>query len=281
MAMDVPGLSRPGISGGASGSSPLGTLLSGPGSRSALGAHLRGYLLMLRFDFASQRPWLAFSVAMQILIGAGMAVIYGFYVPHLPKRSLLFLVTGAPALALIPVGLLMVPMFVSQQKTEGTFDFIWSLPVPRVVSAASSLTVFTLVALPGCAMTILLAAWRYNVGLTVSPSIVPAVILTSLMTASIGTALAHGVKDPMVTNMITNALLFVVLLFSPIAFPKSQFPTWLANVHEVLPLYHIGVVIRDGLSTGLVSDAWLSYLILAAWTCVGWAVTALIIGRRG
>lgn len=249
--------------------------------RGTPGAYLRSYLLMLRFDFSSQRTWLPFSVVMQVLIGAGMAVIYGFYVPHLPKRSILFLVTGAPALALIPIGLIMVPALVSQQKTEGMFDFIWSLPVPRAVSTASSLTIFTLVALPGCAVTVVLAAWRYGVGLSVSPSIVPAVILTSLMTASVGTGLAHGVKDPTITNVITNALVFVVLLFSPIAFPKSQFPTWLADVHEFLPLYHIGVVVRAGLSNGLVSDVWLSYLVLAAWTCAGWSVTALIVGRRG
>jgi ABC-2 type transport system permease protein len=76
-------------------------------------------------------------------------------------------------------------------------------------------------------------------------------------------------------------IVFVVLLFSPIAFPKSQFPTWLANVHEFLPFYHIGVVIRAGLSSGLVCDVWQSYLVLVVWTCAGWAVTALIIGRRG
>lgn len=252
-----------------------------PSTRPPSGSWLRGYLLMLRFDFASQRAWLPFSVAMQILLGAGMAVIYGFYVPHLPRRSLLFLVTGAPTLALIPIGLVMVPALVGQQKTAGTFDFIWSLPVSRLASAASSLTIFTLVALPGCCITLLLAAWRYGVGLTVSPSVVPAAILTSLMAASVGTGMAHGIDNAVITNVITNALIFVVLLFSPIAFPKSQFPTWLADVHEVLPLYHMGVVVRAGLSNGLVSDVWLSYLVLAAWTCAGWAVTALVVGRRG
>ncbi len=243
--------------------------------------YLRSYLQMLRFDFASQRAWLPFTAIMQILLGAGMAVVYGFYVPHLPKRSLLYLVTGAPTLALIPVGLVMVPALVSQQKTEGMFDFIWSLPVSRVVSTASSLTIFTLVALPGSCVTVVLAAWRYQVNLSISPSVVPAVLLTALMSASVGTGLAHGINNPVVTNLITNALVFVVLLFSPIAFPRSQFPTWLADVHEVLPLYHMGVVIRAGLSNGLVSDVWLSYLVLVAWTCAGWSVTALIVGRRG
>ena len=50
----------------------------------------------------------------------------------------LFIVTGTPTLALIPLGLVMVPIGVSEQKVEGTFDFIWSLPAPRTAQAAST-----------------------------------------------------------------------------------------------------------------------------------------------
>ena len=42
-------------------------------------------------------------------MGAGMAVIYGFYVPHLSTAGPLYLVTGAPALALIPLGMVFIP----------------------------------------------------------------------------------------------------------------------------------------------------------------------------
>jgi ABC-2 type transport system permease protein len=241
---------------------------------------LRDYVLMLRFDFASQRSWLPLAVGMQILMGAGMAVIYGFYVPHLSRQALLYLVTGAPTLAFIPIGMAMLPAIVAEQKAAGTFDFLWSLPVPRALAAASTLTVFTLVALPGVAVTLLLAVWRYGVVLSVSPLIVPAVFLTALMTASVGLGLGHGIRNPLVTNLITNVLIFVVLFFSPIAFPRSQFPTWLADLHQGLPLYHMSVVMRAGLMDGLVSDVGLSYLVLAAWTLAGWMITAWIVGRR-
>jgi ABC-type polysaccharide/polyol phosphate export permease len=33
-----------------------------------------------------------------------------------------------------------------------------------------------------------------------------------------------------VTNVIVNALIFVVLLFSPIVYPVSQLPGWLYDV---------------------------------------------------
>ena len=75
---------------------------------------LRGYLLMLRFDLSSQRQWLPFGLILQVLLGAGMAVIYGFYAPHLSKAGLLYLVTGAPAVALVPFGMLAVPLPASE-----------------------------------------------------------------------------------------------------------------------------------------------------------------------
>ena len=241
---------------------------------------LRSYTLMLRFDLSSQRAWLPTAVALQILMGAGMAIIYGFYIPHLPRVAVLYLVTGAPALALVPLGLVFVPTVIGQQRTAGTYDFLWSLPVPRAAGVASTLTITTLLAIPGIVATLLLAMWRYGVELSISPMVVPAFLLTALMASSVGVGLAHLIGNPVVTNLITNILVFVVLLYSPIAFPRSQFPTWLANIHEVLPLYHMGVVIRASLTTGLVTDVATSYFVLAAWTFAGWLATAWVVGRR-
>jgi ABC-2 type transport system permease protein len=221
------------------------------------------------------------TIALQVLLGAGMAMIYGFYVPRLPKVALLYLVTGAPTLSLIPAGLVLLPALVGMQKTAGTFDFMWSLPIPRPVGVASTLTVSSLIAIPGIITALLLAAWRYDVQLAVSWMVLPAFLLTSLMCASVGLGMAHAIKNPVITNLITNVLIFIVLLFSPISFPKSQFPQWLADVHEVLPFYHMANVIRASLTHGLVSDVWVSYAVLAGWTLAGWVATAWVVGRRG
>jgi len=264
------------------------TVSAGPGSVATRDAGpprgvagwVRGYLLMLRFDLSSQRQWLPFGVIMQVLLGAGMAIIYGFYAPHLPRAGLLYLVTGAPAVALIPFGMLAVPMLVTQARVAGTFDFVWSLPVPRSAQMASTLTVCSLIAVPGIVLTLVLAAWRYGVPLSISPMVVPAFLLTALMAASVGLAMAHLIGNPMIVNLITNILVFVVLLYSPISFPLSQFPAWLGDIHQGLPLYHMGVVIRSSLTTGLVSNVGTSYLVLGAWTVAALLGVSWVVGRR-
>lgn len=238
-----------------------------------------GYGMMLRFDVASLRALVPLYILAQVLTGAGAALLYGFYLPEVPPDVALFLTTGAPALALVPLGFVVVSGRVAEQKATGTYDFLWSLPVPRSAAAASTFTLYTALALPGVVTTLLLTAWRYGVGLRVSPLIVPAVLLASLMVVSVGYGLSHAV-DPRVAGLISNVVVFFALLFAPISFPREQFPDWLARVNDVLPLYHMAAVIRDALSDGLVPDVATSYLVLLAWTAAGWAVTAWIVGRR-
>jgi ABC-2 type transport system permease protein len=238
------------------------------------------YTAMLRFDLAAQRNWLPMFVLMQILFGAGMAIIYGFYIGRLSHQAALFIVSGSPALAVLTAGLIGVVMMVTERQQAGTWDFIWSLPAPRSAAVASTFTVFTLLAIPGIVVTLALAAWRYGLSLTVSPAVVPALLLASLMATSVGFAMAQLIGKPLVTNAIVNALIFVVLIFSPVQFPISHLPLWLADVHRVLPIYYLGQVLRASVTTGLVSNLVLSYAMLAAWTVAAWAGAAWVIGRR-
>ena len=241
---------------------------------------LRSYVMMMRFDVRGLGQWLMIGVIVQVLMGAGMAIMYGFYLGDMPEVAKVFLATGVPALALIPIGFVMVPNMVGQQRIAQTYDFIWSLPVPRLAAAASTFTVFTLMAVPGVATSLGVAVWNYDIDLTWSWTLIPAVLLTSLMTTSVGFGMAHAIENPVVINFIANMIIFFVLLFSPIVIPIEQFPDWLASVHRVLPFYHMAVVIRDGLSDGLVSNVSTSYVVLGLWTAIGWAATAWVVGRR-
>jgi len=239
-----------------------------------------GYLSMLRFDIASQRNWLPMFLLTQILFGAGMAIIYGFYVGHAPVTVIRYIVTGAPSLAVITATLIGVTTIVTERQLAGTWDFIWSLPVPRSAAVASTFTVYTAMTIPGIVTALVLATWRYGIQLTPSPAVVPAFVLASLMATSISFGMSVAIKSPLVTNAIVNALIFVVLLFSPVVYPITQLPTWLADVQRGLPFYPIAQIIRASLTSGVVHDLADSYVILTLWTVAAWAATAWVIGRR-
>jgi ABC-2 type transport system permease protein len=157
---------------------------------------------------------------------------------------------------------------------------MWSLPVPRTATAASSFTIFTLLALPGVAASLGIAAWRYDLDLHVSVWVIPAVLLGSLMASSVGFGLGHAIPDAAITNVIVNLVIFVVLMFSPVSFPIDNFPGWLAATHRILPFWHMANVVRDSLTDGLVRSVGWSYLVLAAWTVGTWLLAGWAIRRR-
>jgi ABC-2 type transport system permease protein len=242
---------------------------------------LRSYAVLLRSDVTNLRVWLPLFVVVQALMGAGMAIMYGFFMPEamLVERAV-WIATGAPTLALIPVGMTMVPARIGQLKLAGMMDFHWSQPVPRMAAVASIYTVFTLAALPGVALTLAVATWRYGIELAISPAIVPAILLASITATSVGYAMGIA-GEPRVINLLSNIVIFFVLLFSPIVYRLEQLPGPYQAVQQALPFYPMAVVIRDGLSDGLVDGTGAAYAVLAAWALVGLAVTAVLVGRRG
>lgn len=235
---------------------------------------------MTRWEFGSLRMLLPLIVAIQVVTGGGFALGVGLLYADMPMRSALYLSTGVAVVTLITVGLVLGPQLVAQHKLAGTYDFMWSLPVPRTTQAAAWVAVNSVIALPGMAAAVLIAGLRFDLDLRLSWSIVPAVFLTIVGATMIGYAFAHALRKPMVTQLITQLLIFVILGFAPINFPPENLPGWLADLNLFLPFHHMANVIRAGLSEGLVSGVATSYLVLGGYTVASVAVASRVLGRR-
>ena len=258
-------------------------MIAVPAVRPRAGVHYwwDSYREMVRYDLASQRQWLPFLFVIQLLLSAGMAVLYGFYLPVIPPQLAAFIVTGTPALALIPIGFISVPQMIADRKLAGTYEFTLAFPVPRMADVLSSVTVYTAIALPGLAVALALSAWRYDVTLHPSPMFVPAVLLTAVTASAAGAAIGHAIGNPVITNVISNLLVFFVLLYAPIVFPAHQFPSWLAEVNRYLPFMNMATVLRSALLPGLAGDVTHAYLVLSVWAVVSLTICYQVISRRG
>lgn len=236
--------------------------------------------VMLRFDYCQVRQWALMMVIVQTMMGTGMALMYGFFYPYISTDVALYIVTGSPTLALIPVGFVMLPGTVAQQKTEGSFEYLWSLPVPRSVQITSVFMTYLILTAPGAMFALAVCVWRYDVSLSPSALLIPAIALSALCSVTVGYAMALAIRDPQVTIVVMNALIFFVLLFTPIVYPASHLPEWLRDLHGVLPFYNMASVIRDGLVSDInVDPAW-SYVVLALWAVGGGTITFWLTGRR-
>jgi len=243
---------------------------------------LRSYVLMLRWELLSQRLMLPMMAVLQIMLGAGMALGFGLLFEDPTSTEALFITTGATVIPMMTLGLVVLPQMVAQQKIEGTYDYIFSLPVPRMAMYFASLTVWSVIALPSAIVALLVAAWRYDLDLSIDPLSVPAAMLVVAVAAAVGYSFAHAITNPRVTNVITQLLIFVVVLFSPINFPPDRLPDWLATAHRWLPAQHSALVMRGTLTDGLVREGLgESFAILGVWAVGSSLLTAWVISRRG
>ena len=239
---------------------------------------IRQGLLLAQWQLRRQSAFLPLLVVVQVAMAVATVVGYGLLVGDPTPEVALYLATGAPTITLITVGLVMTPQMVAQTKTEGSFDWIRTLPVPRFLFLASDLAIWTVLALPGLVLGIIAGALRFHVTLTVAPWIGLAILFVSLTSAAVGYAIGT-VLPPAIANLTTQLLLFLVLLFSPVSYPVDRMPDWLQTLHLFLPIEPMAQLMRTGLAGDTFSVPLRSMLVLAGW-CVVAVLGALAALRR-
>jgi len=242
---------------------------------------LHGYTTMTQWELADLRLTLPLMIVIQMLTAAGFVLGIGLFFRHIPPTAALYVSTGVPVVNLVLIGLIFGPQVVAEQKLKGTYDYLRALPVPRSSAALAWFTVTLLAGIPAVLASLLMAEARYDFTYTITLSIIPACLLTAFTGTMLGYALSHAIRNPMTTRLITQLLVFVVMGFSPIMYPASQLPDWLAAVNRWLPFEHMAVIMRGALTAGLVDDVGRSYLIVAIWGVLGAAFAARALGRRG
>lgn len=235
---------------------------------------------MLKWQALSQKPLLPLNMAVQIMIAIGFVIGLSFFYPQIDPNTAKYLTTGAPTIILLMIGLVLLPQIIGMARTEGTFDYIWSLPVPRMVYIAADATIWIVVALPGVIVALAMGAVYFDFNLSVSPLVIPALLLISMSGVSLGYTLAHGAPKPEMAHVATQILVFVIMIFSPVLYPVEQLPDWLAKVHSVLPIQYMANLSR-GTLTDLEVDLGLAFIVVGTWCAVGLMATNYFIRRRG
>jgi ABC-2 type transport system permease protein len=239
----------------------------------------RSYFLMLKWVFLGSRSWLSLNLIVQMCIASGFIFGISFFYPAITPSTARYLTTGAPTLILITVGLVMVPQIVSSMRMYGTFDYIWSLPVPRMVYVAADATNMFGSMLPGVVLAVVLGSIYFDFSLSISPLVIPAVIMIALCGTFLGYSLAFAVPKPMMAQVLTQVIIFIVMMFSPVMYPASQLPGWLQAVHKFFPIQYMANLTR-GTLTDLDVNLGLAFAVVGAWLVGGFIITWYLVRRR-
>ncbi|UCH42564.1 MAG: ABC transporter permease [Dehalococcoidales bacterium] len=240
---------------------------------------LRSYVLMLKWQALSNKPILPLEAAVQVMIACGFVIGLSFFYPDINPTTAKFLVTGAPTLILLMTGLVLAPQIISMARAEGTFDYIWSLPVKRIVYLLADATIWVLVSLPGVVLALIIGAAYHDFSLEISPLAVPALLLIALTGVFIGYAIAHGAPKPQLANLATQIIVFFIMIFSPVVYPTEQLPDWLATLHNGLPIKYMADLSR-GTLTDMDVNLGLAFSVVGVWCVAAFLVTYALVHRR-
>lgn len=240
---------------------------------------LRSYALLLKWNAMRMRTALPFLFIVQTLISSGIVVGFSLLIPQHDRVTALYLSTGAPTIALITVGMALVPQMVAHQKLQGLFDYQRSMPVPRLAMLAADATVWVVVALPGMVLALLVASLRFDLTFSISPLVILAVLLVALVAVAIGYGVAYAVK-PDLAGIISNVMILVALMFAPVNYPTERLPDWYAMVHQWLPFQYMAQAMRETLDVPVAGVSTVPFVVLTAWGLAGLAVTARVMTRR-
>jgi ABC-2 type transport system permease protein len=240
---------------------------------------MRVWLLLLKWQYLRWRRELIFIIVIQVVLAVG--IIYGLalLIPHIDARSAMYLATGAPTVSLLVMGFNIVPQEVSNGKLTGRFDYLSSLPIPRLATLSSDVFFWLVVQLPGTVLALVIASIRFDFDLNLSWMVVPAVGLVALTAACVGYGFALALR-PEVANQITSFLAIGILLFSPINFPPERLPGLLRTVHTVLPIQYMADVIRYGLVGQGSAPLAVAFAVVGAWCAAGLAVSYRVATKR-
>jgi ABC-2 type transport system permease protein len=240
---------------------------------------LRSYRLLLTWQALRKKRYLPLMMAVQALLSLGIVLGYPLLFPTLDRESIYLIATGAPAIAIISVGLVGLPQMVGEQKAEGSLAYMRSLPAPRLAYLAADLTVWLAIVIPGVILGIVVGAWRFGLDLQVSPLVVPSMLLVALTSTCVGYAIASALPY-MLTVIVTQVIVVFAMMFSPITFLPSKLPGWLAAIHAVMPVQAMGEVTRGSLAPNMFGLSATPFLVLGAWCLLGFVVTYAAMTRR-
>jgi ABC-2 type transport system permease protein len=241
---------------------------------------VQSYRTLLRWQGLRFKSVLPFMLILQFFTGIGTVIGLGFLLPSLDTATATFLVTGGPTLSLITLGLTLVPQFVAQAKTEGSLEYMWSLPIPRMAYLAADLTIWMFTTLPGVMVALVVGSIHYDFSLQVSPLALPVFLLIVLMATSVGYAIALLSPKPELVSLITNFIIFCLFLFSPVNFPVERLPGWLADLHRILPVKYAADAVRGTLVEGYGQDLGLALLVLSIWCVIGLVINYIVSTRK-
>ncbi|NGY62589.1 ABC transporter ATP-binding protein/permease [Lentzea sp. NEAU-D13] len=190
------------------------------------------------------------------------------------QNSLLYIVSGAAVFSVATEGIATLAQRVGVVRTSGMLLYYVSLPISRTAFLAALVFSRLLLILPGLVTPIVAARLMYDADLVLSPMLLVVLPLTCLALSAVGLAIGTVVESMDVIVVITNLLIFVLLLAAPVLIPPESLPLPLRLIGYLLPPTYAAEGLRHALSGDLGGMFLVDIAVLLGMTVLGLAATS-------
>jgi ABC-2 type transport system permease protein len=180
------------------------------------------------------------------------------------RASLLYVISGAAIFAVANDGLYKMATRIAIMRKEGIMLYYASLPISRFALMSALLVSRLVITLPGMLVPIVFGMAIYNVQFEFSPWIVVLLPLTALVLSALGMALGVLIENLEMIQMVTNMLVFLLVMGAPVFIPMSALPVPLQVIGLLLPPTYAAAALRMALSGNINGEFFLYMAILAA-----------------
>ncbi|MDT4988597.1 MAG: type transport system permease protein, partial [Micromonosporaceae bacterium] len=214
------------------------------------------------------------------VVGVLMPTAMVFGLPRIGRSgvdstSLSTIVSGSAVFSLTSQSFVALAMMIGVLKADGRMLYYASLPISKVSFVAAIVLTRLLLVFPGLVAPLLAANWFYDARLTLSPALLLIFPLAGLSLAAMGLAVGSVLRRVEAIAVVTNVVVFVLLLASPVLINPASLPGPVRMFGYALPTTYAADAVRRSIvgDLGPVFGTDLAVLALAA------TVGLLIAGR--
>jgi ABC-2 type transport system permease protein len=215
---------------------------------------------------------LLFSFLMPLALVFGLTR-FGGGVPD--KSGLIYIIAGSTVFSVSVEGIYTTSQRLSAMREAGRFTYYASLPLNKAAFLLALLLArFVLVTLPGTLTPLIAGGLLYGLELQGTLWWIVVIIpLTGFSLASVGMALGTVIRRDELVGLIANALIFLLLLASPVFIPLHLLPAPLQIMSYFLPPTYAAEAFRLCLSGQINEVFFTDILILSLFALAGFLLT--------
>jgi ABC-2 type transport system permease protein len=182
------------------------------------------------------------------------------YIDYLVPGLIGFSILTSPMFSLVNIS--------SDYKKNKLFKQLSLTPLTKMEWLTSKILWYIVLTIAGFFLMYIVGTVAFNAHITLSPMLIPFLVLGPMLFASLGMLVGTVAKNPETAGVVGNIITFPMMFLAGTFFPISQMPEYLQTAAHVLPLFYVTEGLNNVMVYNNMAGALVDIAVLAVITAV-------------